>query len=140
MDMGSPESPCPRATPAVKRDSEGIMSMYTQLLGAALDKIHRPDDELTTGAMLAELLRCRSQLVASASSHIGSGWAPSAVADELAYDIALIELARHLGIECDGRGFDQPRYERTRLERAVVSRGIRLDELDQQAQPTSGQA
>ena len=69
--------------------------------------------------------------------YAGSDWAPAAIADHLAYDAALIELSRHLGIEVDLTRFGQPQHERARLEQALVARGIRLDEFDA---PTSVRA
>lgn len=106
------------------------MSMYSQLLSAALDQTHPPSDDSTTGEALANLLERRSYLGARLASHPGSKWAPGAVADQLAYDIALIEIARQLGIEVDLNGFDQPENERARLERALLGRGVPLDDLD----------
>ena len=113
--------------------------MYTQLLSTALGKRRQSDDGATSGEMLAELLRCRVQLDANTPSHTGIGWAPAGVADQLAYDSALIELTRHLGVECDVRGFKRPQHQRTLLERALVSEGIGLDQLDGQAQPAQRQ-
>ncbi len=86
---------------------------------------------MARGERLADLLRCRSQLTTNASSN----GVAVAVADQLAYDVALIEFAQGLGIEVDARGFDQPRLERHRLEQALASRGIPLRDLDDQPHP-----
>ena len=44
--------------------------------------------------------------------------------------MALIKLARLVGIHSDIEAFDQPQKERSRLEQALVDHGIRLDELE----------
>src|SRR5579864_2376776 len=99
------------------------MSMYTQLLRAALDQAHPPGGHSTKGEALANVLERRNDLGAYLSSHPGSNWASGAVADQLAYDIALIDIASQLGIDVDLNGFDQPENERARLERALLDRG-----------------
>jgi hypothetical protein len=105
------------------------MSIYAQLLNDALSQSH--SDEVPTAAeTLTQLLKARNRLGANLSSYPKSEWAPAAVADQVAYDIALIELARLLGIEVSLARFSRPEHERTQLERAVVSRGIPLDEIE----------
>ena len=47
---------------------------------------------------------------------------PVALAREIAYDVALLELAEVMGIETDLRRFEQPRQERARLEEALRER------------------
>jgi hypothetical protein len=59
------------------------------------------------------------------------------VADQLAYDIALIELAQGVGVDCDLFGFDQPPRERNRIEQALAARGLRLNDLDEEAPSTA---
>jgi len=108
------------------------MSMYAELLVAALGDHRWSDGEPPTGALLAKLLRYRSRLILPISSPTGPHPAPAAVADQLAYDATLIDLARRLGIDCDVHGFAQPLYARARIERALASRGLRLDELERQ--------
>ncbi len=74
-----------------------------------------------------ELLRCRRRL---ASTHPGNrltGWAAGAVANQVAYDVALIELARCLGIACDPATFDRPVLRRNELDRQLAARGVRVD-------------
>jgi hypothetical protein len=46
------------------------------------------------------------------------------LAREVAYDVALLELAEVMGIETDLSRFEQPRLERARLERELRERGI----------------
>jgi hypothetical protein len=103
------------------------MSMYTELLGAALDNLHPFEVDTPTSDLVAELWRRRRQFGAIDARHRGTGWAPVGVADQLRYDIALIGLARHLGVRCDPGDFDQPEPERFRLERDLIGRGIPLD-------------
>jgi len=73
------------------------MSIYAVLLETALQERQQPGPPVSPGARLAELLRCRSQLQASTSRRWGSDRVAIAVADQLAYDIALIEFARGPG-------------------------------------------
>ena len=54
---------------------------------------------------------------------------------QVAYDLALIDLAGSVGIDCDTASFDQPQRRRVELERELISRGIAVDELGQQANP-----
>ena len=58
-----------------------------------------------------------------------AGWAASAVANQVAYDVALIELARCLGIACDPATFDRPALRRNELDRQLADRGVRLDRV-----------
>lgn len=114
--------------------------MYTELLGVALTELHLSDGELTTGERLAELLRCRNQLATNHSSHIGTGLASAGIADHLAYDVVLIELARQLGVHCDPVDFDQMQPARTRLEQNLIAHGIPLGRLEESSPltPTEG--
>ncbi len=107
------------------------MSMYTQLLAAAVDVTKDPDTEPTTSAALAQVLRCRHQLGSGGPTGDGEG-AYAMVVDSLAYDAALIELARLVGIGCDVESFDPPLVARARLEQELAAAGIRLDDLDEQ--------
>ena len=68
------------------------------------------------------------------STGVYTDWAPDAIADQLAYDVALVELSQRLGIEVDLTRFGQPRQERDRLEQALISRGIHLDEFEAPAE------
>jgi hypothetical protein len=112
--------------------------LYTKLLETALDKVHDSDQLPTTGEALAELLRCRGQLGAGTSPRLGSGGVVGNVTDQLAYDIALIGLARCLGIDCDLHNFGPPQHERALLEGTLAAQGICLDNFDEQAQPKWG--
>jgi hypothetical protein len=105
------------------------MAMYAQLIGAALERVE-PGETRTAGEVLSELIRCRSQLEPSRSGDRSLSWVPEAVANQLAYDVALVELARCHGIDCDPLAFDQPPAERSRLENALAARGVQVVELD----------
>jgi hypothetical protein len=104
--------------------------MYTQLLKAGLENFRMSGSQPTAGEALAQLLRCRERIGHDAVRQSGPVDVLGAVADELAYDIALIALTRGLGISCDVHGFDQPQHERKILEGKLQERGVRLNELD----------
>lgn len=112
------------------------MSIYAQLLDDALAQTQSHETSTTGDAALAQLLELRRRLGGYLPGDREVDWAPAAIAEQLAYDVALIELSRYLGIEASVTGFDQPKHERTRLERALAARGLRLDELDAPS-PTS---
>jgi hypothetical protein len=110
--------------------------MYAQLLAAALTEAPS-DDTATTAEAMAELNRCRNRLGDYASRE-AANWASGAVADELSYDIALIEIARQFGVRCDVSDFDNPGRGRARVEQDLESRGIVLGAPDQEAEPCQG--
>jgi hypothetical protein len=101
--------------------------MYAHFLTAALDQKSPSADALTPGKALANVLQRRSQLADSRRD--GSSRTRDALANELEYDIALIRFTRLLGIDGDVQLFDQPQAERSRLERALATRGVHLDDL-----------
>jgi hypothetical protein len=111
------------------------VSMYTQLLGTALAELPAPETAGAAGASLAALRTCRSRMQCNERSRSRTGWAPAAVSDQLAYDIALVMLAVEHGIEIDVDGFERPQLGRRRLEQALAVQGILLDEAEEQ--PTS---
>jgi hypothetical protein len=105
--------------------------MYVQLLDASLGELASPSGDLTTPEALAELLERRSSLCANRASHAEPSWAaPDAVSAELSYDVALIRLARLLGIECEINDFERPGRGRARIELKLTSLGIAVDEFD----------
>ena len=107
------------------------MSMYSQLLNAAFETSRNPETEFAVGDMLVELLQARRSLGSDMQTHFGSSWAPEAIADQLAYDVALIRMARHMSIDCDPGDFDPPQSERARIENALESKGICLFQYDE---------
>jgi len=107
--------------------------MYTYILESALRERRQPGTALTTDEALIELAQCRQRLDATASSERSSDWSSAALANQVEYDIALIEVVRSAGLDCEAGSFDQPQRRRMELERELTSHGIRLDELDQRA-------
>ena len=102
------------------------MSMYASILQAALTASahpprHRGSSDAPDGS-LAELLRLHRQLLESEREAVVPGGATSALAHQLEYDIALIELVRSLGIACDPAEFDRPERRRRQLERMLNER------------------
>ena len=102
------------------------MSMYTQLLEAAFGQ-HRPTVE---GAgepeALDEVHRCRRELDEGLPADGDTDTVPVVLALQIAYDVALLDLARVLGVDTDPSRFEQPQQERERLERAFGALGVRL--------------
>ena len=112
---------------------EGIMSMYARILEAALRDRSRSDAGMTTEEALAAFLECRLHLGSTASSERSADWGSAALANQVAFDLALIDLADSVGLGWTPSSFDQPQHGRIALHRELISRGIPLDELDQQA-------
>lgn len=104
--------------------------MYSHLLASALAIDETSDDEPTTSAAVDHLRRCRSRFG-------GSRWSPSraeggyvTLINNLAYDAALITVARRMGVDCGAEEYDQPAKARARLEAILAGRGIPLDEIE----------
>ena len=104
------------------------MTMYTQLLGSALDERGHPDITSDIGEFLADFLSSRARLHAGLTSVEETQPELLAVTNELAYDVALVRLARRLGIECEVDWFERPLRARRSLEKVLVTRGIPLEE------------
>jgi hypothetical protein len=100
------------------------MSMYAKLLNSALGTAGRPGPASTTEELVDELARCRARLPSGPSPATASGGVPAAVADQLAYDMALVELCRRVGLAYDVGAFDRPEEARARLEQALAGRGL----------------
>ena len=102
------------------------MSMYTQLLDAAVEQRGTVLVRTTKHSALDALWRRGGEL----NEDVPPATDPDAVtvvlAREIAYDVALLELARVWGIETDPSHFEQPRHERSRLEQALRDRGVTL--------------
>jgi hypothetical protein len=73
-----------------------------------------------------EILDCRSRLALWQSMGRPADWAASALANQVAYDVALIELARSVGIACDPATFDPPELRRNEVDRELAARGVHL--------------
>lgn len=100
------------------------MSLYAKLLMMSLSSAV-PDGSATTGDLLAELLLRRSQRPRAAGSDGRS--APLAIAGEVAYDTALLNLCRHLQLAVDPGLFGHPQTGRAHHESLLTRHGIRLD-------------
>jgi hypothetical protein len=102
------------------------MSMYTQLLDAAVGQRATVMVRADERSALSEVVRCRAQLEQGVPAATDSDAVPLVLAREVGYDVALLELAEVLGIETDTGRFEQPRQERARLEQALRDQGISL--------------
>lgn len=107
------------------QEHRGGRSLYAFLLSEVLDhplewrNLSRPPDPL------AELDRVRRSL----EEHLfrsDPGWALQAIADQLAYDSALIRLARREGLHPVPATFDLPSRGRMRVAASLMGRGIHL--------------
>jgi hypothetical protein len=103
--------------------------MYAQLLEAVLDFEQDPETRTRSQGPLADVLRLRHTMDRHASRG-DPGWALQAVADQLAYDAALIRLARRRGITAAPLDFETPEHGRAALEDALVAKGVNLPRRD----------
>lgn len=110
------------------------MSMYSDLLLAALAIDEPSEGEPVASSALIDVLRCRRQLQESQWIRAGMERVPDTLTEELAYDVALIKLARLLRIDCDADEFDRPEAGRTRLEVILSARGVSLNEIETQVE------
>lgn len=111
--------------------------MYARLLDEVLEERHAQGSSTTRGERLVEVLRCRSRLMGGAPSKGRSNAGAVALADQLAYDAALMELAQGAGVDFDIRRFDQPLLGRGFLEEALVSEGVPLKHPEEQIPPNA---
>jgi hypothetical protein len=101
--------------------------MYARLLEAVLTDEDDPSASVATRSSgpLAELVRLRHAMDKHAERS-DPGWALQAVTDQLAYDAALVQLARRRGVPVDLGCFDVPDRGRSQLEQALVAKGVNL--------------
>jgi hypothetical protein len=99
------------------------VSIYSQLLVAAMDSEARADRPADGGQLEADLARCRARLPHGEYAPEPTGGVTGAVADQLAYDLALLALCRHAGVTFDIAEFDRPATARYRLENALCEGG-----------------
>lgn len=99
--------------------------MYAQLLEAVLAYEEDPEVRPRSQGPLADVLRLRHVMERHAT-RTDPGWALQAVADQLAYDAALVRLARRRGIAADPDAFESPLRGRAALEDALVAKGVNL--------------
>ncbi len=107
-----------------RRDLQ-VSVMYSQLLEAVLDHEADPEVRPRSQGPLADVLRLRHTMDRHAA-RTDPGWALQAVADQLAYDAALIRLARRRGIAADPGDFELPQHGRAALEDALIAKGVNL--------------
>ncbi len=101
--------------------------MYSQLLEAVLANEADPESRPRSQGPLADVLRLRHVMDRRSRQTEGDpGWAMQAVADQLAYDAALIRLARRRGIPADPAQFEIPEHGRAEIEQALVAVGVHL--------------
>jgi hypothetical protein len=102
------------------------MSMYTQLLDTAFAQHAPGGGPITRGRAVAEVVRCRDELAEGTPGGADPDTVPEVLALQIGYDVALLELARVLGVETDPSRFDQPQRERDRLEQVFNDLGVDL--------------
>jgi hypothetical protein len=103
-----------------------MMSMYTQLLDAAFGQREPVVVRPSKRSALDALQRSRGERNEDAPPRSDPDAVPVVLAREIAYDVALLQLAEAWGIETDLGRFEQPLQERARLEQALRERGIML--------------
>jgi hypothetical protein len=101
-------------------------SIYVELLAAALSQRERSEDPPSIGEASLQLVRKRRRINWDDRPASGGDRVTLALVDEVAYDMALVQCARCLGIDCDPGRFERPLEERRRLEGELASRGIPL--------------
>jgi len=110
------------------------MSMYAKLLAAALADRRPIETDEDRELLLAEVLWRRTLLDSRTTTTATAPSATNALADELAYDISLITLARAVGISCDADDFERPMQQRQSLEDTLAQRGIQMTDSEDSAQ------
>jgi hypothetical protein len=103
------------------------MSMYTQLLEAAFGQRPAPAAGATEQSALEEVLRCRRELEEDDPPDTDPYAVPVALALQIGYDVALLDLAKAVGIDTDPSSFEQPQQERERIEEALQELGYSLE-------------
>jgi hypothetical protein len=113
------------------------MSMYTQLLEAAFGQLPAHGAGATEDSALEEVIRCRRELEEGVPPGTDPDTVPVVLALQIGYDVALLNLARVVGIDTDANRFEQPQQERDRLERALHEFGISLEIPDETQEPVT---
>jgi hypothetical protein len=102
------------------------MSMYTQLLDAALEQRPPRDPSPSQNHAVEAVRRCREELEHGVPDR-SIDTVPTVLALQIGYDVALLELAEVVGIESGPSRFEQPERERDRLQHALNDMGIDLE-------------
>jgi hypothetical protein len=100
------------------------MSIYSQLLVAALGVGEHDPNAVDRAQLVADLAQWRSRLERRQGPTAPDGGVTAAVADQLAYDLALTALCRHADVPFDVAEFDRPQDARGRLEAVLVEMGL----------------
>ena len=128
------------STPQCDPEPEGrdlqVNVMYSQLLEAVLDYEEDPEARARSQGPLADVLHLRHAMDRNAA-RTDPGWALQAVADQLAYDAALIRLARRRSIVADPAAFEAPEHGRAALEEALIAKGVKLPRRAVDSGPTA---
>jgi hypothetical protein len=101
--------------------------MYADILDSAFGRRPEMASPPTVTEAIKELLDRRNRLAPTRALERHTDWAVSALANQVAYDVALIDLARSVGIACEPDTFDQPELRRHELNRELAARGVQLD-------------
>ncbi|HXY27009.1 MAG TPA: hypothetical protein VEH82_01905 [Acidimicrobiales bacterium] len=114
---------------AARREAEPAwsraVSMYTELLRAALDAMPSAPAAEDQEAFFADVIKRRRELAQDVPPELRTTEAvPVVLARQVGYDISLIRLAVCLGIETDPQRFEPTGRERTRLEEAFRDLGL----------------
>jgi hypothetical protein len=107
-----------------------LMSMYTDILHTAFERRPKAVGPPVVSEAVKEVLLCRSRLVVNRSPERPTGWAANALANQVAHDVALIALARSVGLACDPATFDLPELRRHEVDRELAARGVHLGTLN----------
>ena len=101
------------------------VSMYTELLRAALDELPAAPSPGDQDQFFSEVLQRRRELAQDLPAELrNSDAVPVVLARQVGYDVSLIRLAVHLGVETDPERFGPTGHERTRLEQAFRDLGL----------------
>jgi hypothetical protein len=103
------------------------MSIYADILHRAFESRPKTVGPPMVSDAVEELLHRRSRLAVPRSIERPTDWAARALANQVAYDVALIELARSVGLACDPASFDQPELRRNQVDRELATRGVHVD-------------
>jgi len=124
---------------SVESGGDRVSPMYARLLEAVLTDEGEPATGTPTRSSgpLAELLRLR-HVMDKHADRADAGWALQAVADQLAYDAALVRMARKRGVPIDLCAFDVPERGRADLEQALVERGVNIPARTEPRTPPAG--
>jgi hypothetical protein len=114
------------AEPGVNVHCGSFMSIYTEILHRACEKRPGTVGPPLVSEAVKELLYRRSRLISAPSIRRPTNWAAGALANQVAYDVALIELARSVGIVCDPASFELPELRRNEVNRELAARGVHV--------------